>query len=112
MAESGWPLPCAHPHARAREKSFKNFAGFHNLMAYLAEVSAPSRASVGLTKWIGNDRFDTVLLEQIVQCLDRERLQGGVLVKRQLPERPQARSVHPDQKAAHVSLDPRLTALC
>jgi hypothetical protein len=23
---SGWPLPCAHPHARAREKSLKNSA--------------------------------------------------------------------------------------
>ena len=24
-ADPGWPLPCAHVHARAREKSLKNF---------------------------------------------------------------------------------------
>jgi hypothetical protein len=83
LAESGWPLPCAHPHARAREKSFKNFAGFHNLMTRLCSEAA----SLRLPKRVGNDRFGAALLEQIVQCLDRERLQGGVLVKGQLPQR-------------------------
>jgi hypothetical protein len=68
--------------------------------------------SIGLPKWIGNDRFGAALLEQIIQCLDRERLQCGVLVKGQLAKRSEAIRVDPDQQAAHISLDARLMGLC
>jgi polyhydroxyalkanoate synthase len=42
-ADPDRPPPCAYPHARAREKSLKNFTRFHNSMTYFVRGSCVNR---------------------------------------------------------------------
>jgi hypothetical protein len=44
-------------------------------------------ASIGFSERIRNNRLGTMLSQQVIQCLERKRLQGRVLVKGQLPQR-------------------------
>jgi hypothetical protein len=51
-----------------------------------------------LAQRIFNDGLETAALEQVIQSLDRERLQRPILVERQLAQRSVAGIVYPDQQ--------------
>jgi hypothetical protein len=62
------------------------------------------RRSIAVAERIGNDRLGAVLPQQIIDRLDTKRLQRPILVEGELAERSEALRIHPDQKAAHVTL--------